>query len=260
MSNEEMLMQISFISRMRVRMPRVAMPVIHGRKSAAPARTTETAGNGETRLFFAKGVKTLLAAAGMAALMTAFAISPVSTPSAFAAPAKASPVKGVNGGGILRPDTSVPTKIQSERMTYDANKRTVVFSGSVHVARPDLEMWSDDLTIYLKPEKPKEEGKPGSAPAGMGAGEVERLVSSGHVRMKADTRTGTCERAEYDVDKGILVMTGDPFLKDGENTITGEVIRYYSNEQRSEVTSGSKRRVEAVFTGPAPSKPDKRKR
>ncbi len=62
-------------------------------------------------------------------------------------------------------------------------------------------------------------------------------------------RSGSSDKATYTTGDGVLLMEGNPRLTDGENTITGETIRYYTQENRSEVIGGSKKRVEAVFTG-----------
>ena len=46
----------------------------------------------------------------------------------------------------------------------------------------------------------------------------------------------------------ILVLEGDPVLQDGENSIRGNVIRYFMNENRSVVEGSPKKRVHAVFS------------
>ena len=46
---------------------------------------------------------------------------------------------------------------------------------------------------------------------------------------------------------GILLLEDSPVLTDGENTITGDSIRYYIYENRSEVIRGKNKRVEATF-------------
>ena len=62
-------------------------------------------------------------------------------------------------------------------------------------------------------------------------------------------------KATYTMDDGVLLMEGDPRLTDGENTVTGETIKYFTEENRSEVMGGSKKRVEAVFSGSKNSSP-----
>jgi lipopolysaccharide export system protein LptA len=154
----------------------------------------------------------------------------------------------------IKPDTSVPTKITADKVVYEADKQSVVFTGNVYVNRPDLEMWMDVLTVYFHPAS-KDKKASDKTPTGMGAGEVKKMIATGQqVRMKSETRTGLCKRAEYDVDMALLTMTGDPKLQDGDRTLSGETVRYFTDERRSEVVGSAKKRVEAVFGGPAPIK------
>lgn len=150
----------------------------------------------------------------------------------------------------LRPSTDVETRITADKLTYQAEKRQVVFEGNVHVNRPDFDLRAARLTVYMKPAKTQKNSASGSAPAGLATGDVDRLVAQGHVVMtEPEGRSGTSDKATYTVDTGVLLMEGSPRLTDGENTITGETIRYYTQENRSEVIGGSKKRVEAVFSG-----------
>ncbi len=150
-----------------------------------------------------------------------------------------------------KPAKDVETRITSDQLTYEAEKHLVVFDKNVHVKRPDFELWADRINVYLKPAKngAKEGGEKGGMPAGMASGDVDRIVAERNVRMKSENRNGTCAKATYTMDNGVLLMEGDPRLTDGENTVTGETIKYFTEENRSEVMGGSKKRVEAVFSG-----------
>lgn len=183
---------------------------------------------------------------------TLLGIAAISAGLLCAAPLKAAPVTPP------RPAQNVETRITSDQLTYLAEKQLVVFDKNVHVVRPDMEIWADKITVYLKPPKNKNEGEGGSMPGGMAAGDVDKIVAERNVRMKSENRSGTCAKATYTMDNGILLMEGDPSLTDGENTVTGETIRYYTEENRSEVLGGSKKRVEAVFSGSKTSSPIRR--
>lgn len=143
----------------------------------------------------------------------------------------------------LRPKTDVETRITSDKLTYQAEKRVVMFEGSVHVVRPDFDLRATRLTVYLKPAKGDSE-----SPVGMATGDVDRLVAQGNVTMKEPQgRSGTSDKATYTIDDGVLILEGNPHLTDGENSISGAVIRYYTHESKSEVLGGGKKRVEAIF-------------
>lgn len=146
---------------------------------------------------------------------------------------------------------TVPVKITSDTMTYTQKGDQVVFSGSVHATRQDLEMWSDTLTVLL-------DKKQGGQNATQGAmdqqGSIKKIIAQGNVRLKADKgRTGTCAKATYEAASETLTLEGDPVLMEGANKIQGEVIKLYIKENRSEVLGG-KQRVEAIFNTPADNK------
>jgi lipopolysaccharide export system protein LptA len=141
-------------------------------------------------------------------------------------------------------DRSVPTRITADGMTYAADSGQVTFSRSVHVVRPDFEMWADTLIVYLKPVKRQEEPAGGGAVSGMAAGDIDRIVAVGNVRMQKEKNSSTSGKATYVTDTGILTLEGSPRLTDGENVIAGEVVRYYMRENRSDVSG----KVEAVFS------------
>lgn len=141
---------------------------------------------------------------------------------------------------------TLPIKITSNTMEYSQNKDQVVFSGDVHVIRQDMQLWSTTLTVTLESKK----GQKAQAGALGQKGAISRIVASGNVRIKgAKNRTGTCDRATYDAKADLLTLEGNPVLKDGDNTITGEVIKLYISQNRSEVIGG-KKRVEAIFITP----------
>ncbi len=143
---------------------------------------------------------------------------------------------------------TVPVKITSDTMTYSQKGDQVVFSGSVHVIRQDIEMWSDTLTVLLE----KKQGGGNSTQGLMDQqGSIRKIVAQGNVRLKADKgRSGTCQKATYDARDELLTLEGDPVLMEGANKIQGEVIKLYMRENRSEVLGG-KQRVEAIFNTPA---------
>ncbi|MDR1946822.1 MAG: LptA/OstA family protein [Desulfovibrio sp.] len=132
----------------------------------------------------------------------------------------------------------VPTGINSGRMDYDAEAQIVSFTGDVHVQRPDFELWAEKMTVYLD----KSDAKPaGAADAeGMEAGEIDRIVAEGNVRMKSDDRQGTCNRATYYAKQDKFVMEGAPRLRDGkQSVITGGTIVHYFSANHSEVLNNA---------------------
>ena len=60
-----------------------------------------------------------------------------------------------------KPAKNVETRITSDQLTYLAEKQLVIFDKNVHVVRPDIEIWADRITVYLKPPKGDAQKKEG---------------------------------------------------------------------------------------------------
>ena len=143
-------------------------------------------------------------------------------------------------------DSNLPVDVTADNMVYNADKNTVVFQGSVEAVRGQFRMWSETLTLYLK--STGNAGAEKSAAPAMEGSDLDRIVAEKNVRFQNGTQTGSAQKATYFSAKSLLVLEGNPVLHDGDNSIRGNVIRYFVNENRSVVEGGPKQRVHAVFS------------
>ena len=133
----------------------------------------------------------------------------------------------------------VPTTITSSRMDYNANNQTVIFLGNVYVKRPDFELWSEKMTVYLDKSEKSKEGSPQAA-EGMEAGDIDRIVAEKNVRLKSENNSGTCDKATYYAKEDKFVMEGRPVLRDTkQSTVSGRTIVHYLSTNRSQVHGGT---------------------
>lgn len=141
-----------------------------------------------------------------------------------------------------------PVRVTSDKLTYKQAENAVVFEGNVHATHADMSLWANKLTAYFADKK---KGQAGKDQAGKDSGDfsdkIERIVAEGNVRMVSGKNEGFCGKLTYFVAENTLRMDDNPILREGVNTVRGEVIKYYLKENRSEVLSGSQRRVEAIF-------------
>lgn len=148
-------------------------------------------------------------------------------------------------------DSDLPVDVTADSMEYSADKNTVVFHGKVESTRGEFKMWSEKLSLVLKDKNAKDgkaEAKKKSSSMADSAGDLDKIIAEKNVRFKNGTQHGSAEKATYLARKNILVLEGDPVLHDGENSIRGNVIRYFLNENRSVVEGSSKKRVHATFS------------
>lgn len=144
-----------------------------------------------------------------------------------------------------------PVRITADKMVYSQTENAVVFQGNVHGTQADMAIWATKVTAYFSDKGKKSAAKDGQekGPGDFGD-KIERIVAEGDVRLVAGKNEGACAQLTYYVADGLLRMEGNPILREGQNTVRGDVIKFYIRENRSEVLSGSQRRVEAIFFSP----------
>jgi len=182
--------------------------------------------------------------AAPAAAPPAVPVPAVAAPSAVTE--QTQPLSVVPGEAVTTPaPTQAPVKITADRMTYVEKDRKVTFSGNVQAEHEGLRLWAATLSAYFT-----EAGKNAKDMSD----NIDRIVADGGVKMKKDKSEGSCRTLTYFVKDGMLRMEGEPVLSDSANTVSGEVIKFYLKDSRSEVLGGQGKRVEAVFHVPEGAK------
>lgn len=157
-------------------------------------------------------------------------------------------------------ENELPIRVTSDDMLYDMDKNTVDFKGNVVAVRGEFILRAPLMTIYMLKDNQKNEepssvpqstpltGKKEDTPSSVqNDSNIEKITASHGVNFTYGTQSGSSDSAVYIAKTGVLTMYGDPIVRDGENQIQGETIRYYMNENRSEVVGTDKKRVEAIF-------------
>ena len=124
-----------------------------------------------------------------------------------------------------------PLKIKSDALHADNEKKTATFEGKVVARQGDLTLYADRLVISY---------------AGDGR-ELSRVEAFGNVRVLQGSRQASGAHAVYEPKGARILLDGSPRVVQGGDVITGKLITYFVNEQRSVVTGGPNERVEAVI-------------
>lgn len=126
---------------------------------------------------------------------------------------------------------SLPIQIKSNELVTDSAAKTATFIGKVSARQGDITIFSDRLVIHY----------------GAKGQDVEKVEAFGNVRIVQGNRQGEAGHAVYDNREGKIVLDDKPKVFQGEDVITGKIITYFVDEQRSVVTGGPESRVEAVI-------------
>ncbi|GMR04727.1 MAG: hypothetical protein BMS9Abin23_0632 [Thermodesulfobacteriota bacterium] len=127
------------------------------------------------------------------------------------------------------PEKRAPIVVTSDTMEASRNDRLVIFRGNVS-AREDFLMCSDEL--YLRYND---------------ANEIREIDARGGVRIFRDQDTSVSDRAVYDRISRVMVLTGNAEVVRCADTVKGDKITFYLDDDRAFVEGGEDGRVSAVI-------------
>lgn len=137
-----------------------------------------------------------------------------------------------------------PIDIVSDRLDAYREKDLVQFTGNVVATQGERVIKSDTLHLYFKK---KAEGKGAAAGNAAKAGDIDRIVAKGNVRITEKERIVTGDQAVFHNDEQRIVVTGNPVMREGNNVVTGDRVVVLLNENRGVVEGATGKRVTATI-------------
>ncbi len=145
----------------------------------------------------------------------------------------------------------VPTVITSESLEIDVDNNKATFVGKVRVDDQEMTIDCDKMTIFMEPTKKRdgtepEQKKPDAATTEQNAAkQISRIVCEGNVviirKMPVSEENpdpiqkSTSGHADYDVKTVMIVLTKDPVLSRGKDTLKGEIIWIWRDNEKVKV-------------------------
>ena len=162
----------------------------------------------------------------LAVLASVVLVAPQPAPSApaMAAPAKAAKKEKVN--------------ITADNMEVFDKDNRVLFTGNVKAVKGDTTLYTDRMEVFTEKEV---------QPDGSEKTKVRRLIAAGNVRIVKPKVTITGERADMDVKKDEVVVTGNVVVKKPDAIIRGDKMITNLKTNVTRVITGGKRRVHGIF-------------
>jgi lipopolysaccharide export system protein LptA len=135
------------------------------------------------------------------------------------------------GAQILAPGDNQPLQIQADSgIEWQQDQKLYIARGNAVATRGTSEIRADTLIAYYRETKG---AKPNSETNTGGNTEIYRVVAEGHVTMKRDAQTVVGDRAIYDIDQQIAVVTGKGLkLTTATDTVTArDSLEWYDQKQ-----------------------------
>lgn len=152
----------------------------------------------------------------------------------------------VYADNIMPGKSDEPMEITSDRMEAFNEKKVVVFSGNAMARQGNNVLKADKLLLYYKADKAGKKDKIGTIETEK-TGDLEKIEAKGNVSLTQEGRVATGEDAVYFRDSNKVILTGNPVLKEGKNSIRGDRVTVFLNENRGVVESNTQRQVKAII-------------
>lgn len=133
---------------------------------------------------------------------------------------------GAGGGRSVQ-----PIQVKSDELSTDTVRKTATFVGRVTARQGDITIYADRLVVHSS-----EKGQ-----------DITSVEATGTVKIVQGNRLALSGHAVYDTTAGTIVLDKDPKVFQGDDVVSGTVITYYVADQKSVVSGGGARRVEAVI-------------
>ncbi len=114
-------------------------------------------------------------------------------------------------------NTAQPIEVSADNgLELQQEAKRAIARGNAKLVQGDVSVVADELIADYRDDN-----------------DIYRVFATGHVTMKSATETATGEAAVYDVDKAVLVLTGDPVtLVSADGTVTAhKTLQYWANER-----------------------------
>ncbi|MCK5825637.1 MAG: lipopolysaccharide transport periplasmic protein LptA [Desulfuromusa sp.] len=128
-------------------------------------------------------------------------------------------------------DRNQPIEITAQKLEVLQLERQSIFTGEVVAIQGEMTLSADKLIVYLQEAEDQ----------------IDQLEAIGRVRFVQLDRVATADQAIFQQEKEVLILTGNAVVTQGENTISGDEITLFIQENRTLIKGSENNRVKAVI-------------
>lgn len=112
--------------------------------------------------------------------------------------------------GGMSADVSAPVEVSADNLSVSQSDGSAVFIGNVVIGQGEMRLAADRVTVIY---------------AAGGQDRIKSLKAEGQVTLVNGPDAAEAAQADYDVESGIVLLTGDVVLTQGPNVLTGQKVR-----------------------------------
>jgi len=138
-------------------------------------------------------------------------------------------------------DTALPIEIAADALEVQQEKQIAVFSGNVDAQQGNIKLRADRIWVHYQ----------GDADVDADAAQaISKIDAEGQVFFSSGAETAEGDQGTYDVDNGVITLTGEVVLTQGNNVIKGNRVVFDLTTGQSTMDgdkSGGDGRVRGLF-------------
>ena len=108
--------------------------------------------------------------------------------------------------GGLSADPTAPVEVTADQLSVDQDQGTAVFSGNVVIGQGALRIAAAEVQVVY-------DGT---------SGNIARFHATGGVTVVTETEEAEAQEADYDLTAGILTLSGEVLLTQGQSALSAE--------------------------------------
>jgi lipopolysaccharide export system protein LptA len=136
-------------------------------------------------------------------------------------------------------DTALPIEIAADALEVQQDKQIAVFSGNVDAQQGSIKLRADRIWVYYQGDAAED-----------AAQAISKIDAEGKVFFSSGTETAEGDQGTYNVDNGVITLTGEVVLTQGNNVIKGNRVVFDLTTGQSKMDgdkSGGDGRVRGFF-------------
>lgn len=121
-------------------------------------------------------------------------------------------------------DPRTPIDITADKLVGNDNKKVAIYKGNVIAIRGDYTLKTVELEVHYSGRDDKK--VPATPAPAADNQQVRRILAKESVVLTSTKdQSATAKNADYDVIGGLLVLTGDVFIKQGQSVVCGQRVQ-----------------------------------
>lgn len=109
-----------------------------------------------------------------------------------------------------RADVKAPVEVTADSLSVDQSSGLATFTGHVVIGQGAMRLAADKVTVTYAPG---------------GQNRISTLQATGNVTLVNGPDAAEAARADYSVESGNVILTGDVILTQGQNVLSGETVQ-----------------------------------